>query len=198
MADFVLFDEDPAIYQDYRPPAFLPASQSAFEHNHHNHHHSHYTSSSSSVPRPHVTNVDSYVAMLGDHTMDELHANHQEAANKPYYQITNLPSEAVTSSSSFDAYPAYAYPDGMPLSMAPYDTPAPGVLIHPPTLPYSPHTNSQIVQLGDYRTPISPATSAGGLEGHSSAGSEAGSTGSPYPPSHIGVEDPFNPAYVGM
>lgn len=197
MADFVLFDEDP-IYQDYRPPTFLPASQSPFEHNHHNHHHNHYTSSS--VSRSHVTDVDSYVAMLGDHSMEELHSNQQEAANKPYYhhQISDLPSEAVTSSSPFDAYPAYAYPEGLPLSMASYDTPAPGVLIHPPTLPYSPHTNGHMVRLSDYRTPISPATSAGGLEGHSSAGSEAGSIGSPYPPSHIGVDDPFNPAYVGM
>jgi hypothetical protein len=81
--------------------------------------------------------------------------------------------------------------------MATFDTPAPGVLIHPPTLPYSPHTNGMPTLGGEYRTPISPATSAGGLEGHSSAGSEAGSSGSPYPPSHIGMEDPFNPAYVG-
>jgi hypothetical protein len=163
--DFVLFDDDP-IYQDFRPPNYAAPPHSFTDH---------FAASRA--------DVDSYVAMLGDQSV---------ADEKPFYQLAaDMP--AGESALSYEE-PAYTYGGSdMPLSMAPYDqstpAPAPVMLIHPPTFP----TPAHLSQLYDYRTPISPATSAGGLEGHSSAGSEAGSIGSPLPGS---LE--FNPTYVGM
>ncbi|PUU74883.1 hypothetical protein B9Z19DRAFT_1103236 [Tuber borchii] len=122
------------------------------------------------------SDVGSYVAMLEQPGEDQ---------QSKFYM-----AELQPGTTSFETYPPYAY-DDVQLPMGYEPGPAPGVLIHPPTLPYSPHGN--VPGSLEYRTPISPATSAGGLEG-SSAGSEAGSTGSPYPPQ---IDDPFNPVYAG-
>lgn len=130
-------------------------------------------------------------------SMDSLQSRQHEVIGKPFYAMDLPPA---SSASSFNSYPT-AYPYNVsditsPVTFTddPSMPPAPGVLVHPPTFHFPSHLPQE-----EYRQSAfpSPATSAGGWDGHSSvasgiSGSEAGSN-SPYLNDDHSL---YNPAYT--
>jgi hypothetical protein len=185
MADFVLF-EDSNIYASYRLPSFTSAHSTSSFH----------TS---------ISDIGdlSFTDILGASNMpDELQLH--GPSSKHFYSLGSESMGSLPIASSSPEYvsePTYSYfgSSDIPRTLGPsyMDKPAPGVLIHPPSFPFSEPSGH-----AEYRsTPAaSPATSAGCVfEG---SGSETGSTrNSPYNPP-VGVEDNFqdfaiNSGFVG-
>lgn len=197
LTDFVLFSEgEDSIYYDHRQTSFIHQNNPPF-HQQPIHSDNYITSSTSRVEV-----VDSWGGMLGHQSsMDNLHSQQQQQQQqqeaKSFYTMELPPA---SSASSFNGYPtAYAYnvsdiPSPIAFTEDPSMPPAPGVLVHPPTFHFPSHLPQE-----DYRqSPFpSPATSAGGWDGHSSVASgvsvsEAGSN-SPYLNDDHSL---FNPAYA--
>lgn len=191
-ADFVLFDDSSIYAANYRHPIFAHSGGSLFQ-------------STLSA----LSDSTQYPEVLGDQLADDLQA--AETMSKQYYSLgvsTSADLNALPMASEAPSYDGQssvysAYNSDIPrtnmgvsyMAESAMTSTAPGVLIHPPTLPYHPQGHR-------YTPSASPSsTSVGAFEGSGSclSGSEAGSVhNSPYTRPLENIHQLFDPTFVGL